>query len=91
MNYVVHCKHMIRDAIEKDPIEPVLKIYEELVAKMMEDMRISGDSLMLEDFPLIMPTGNFYLILCNTMHFFILRCLWTACPCLLYTEFTLSI
>ena len=59
MNYVVHCKRMIRDAIEKDPIEPVLKIYEEQVAKMMEDIRISGDSLVLEDF----------LILCNTMHY----------------------
>ena len=23
MNYVVHCKRIIRDAIEKDPIEPV--------------------------------------------------------------------
>ena len=59
MNYVVHCKRMIRDAIEKDPIEPVLKIYEEQVAKMMEDIRISGDSLVLEDF----------LILYNTMHY----------------------
>ena len=39
MNYVVHCKRMIRDAIEKEPIEPVLKIYEEQVAKMMEDIR----------------------------------------------------
>ena len=69
MNYVVHCKRMIRDANEMDPIEPVLKIYEEQVAKMMEDIRISGDSLVLEDFPRIMPTGNFYLILSNTMHY----------------------
>ena len=69
MNYVVHCKRMIRDAIEKDPIEPVLKIYEEQVAKMMEDIRISGDSLVLEDFPRIMPTGNFYLILSNTLFY----------------------
>ena len=57
MNYVVHCKRMIRDAIELNPLEPVLNIYEAQVAKMMQDIQISGDSLILEDYPRIMPTG----------------------------------
>ena len=78
MYIYLYCKRMIRDAIEKEPIEPVLKIYEEQVAKMMEDIRISGDSLVLEDFPRIMRTGIFYLILCNTMHYSI------VCTGLLY-------
>ena len=60
MNYVGHCKHMIRDAIDLNPLEPVMKIYEAQVAKMMQDIWISCDSLVLEDFLQIMPTGNFF-------------------------------
>ena len=48
MNYVVHYKSMIRDTIELNPFEPVMKIHEAQVAKMMQDIWISGDSLVLE-------------------------------------------
>ena len=39
MNYVVHCKRMIRDAIELNPLEPVMQIYEAQGEKLMQDIR----------------------------------------------------
>ena len=58
--YVDFCKKNIKGAIQSDPLQPVLKVYEEEVKKMMDIIRETGDTLTLEDFPRTMPTGKIF-------------------------------
>ena len=58
MQYVNYCKKNIKRAIEADPMQPVLKIYEEEFKKILDVIRDTGDITTLEDFPRSMSTGK---------------------------------
>jgi len=59
MQYVNFCKMNIKRAIEADPMQPVLKIYEEEFKKILDVIRDTGDITTLEDFPRSMSTARY--------------------------------